>query len=210
MRPTFIALLLAGTATACGSGMSIHTDYDPLEMPRFGTWKSYIWLAHPGGQDTRAYGKRVAPLVPSAVDAALAGKGYQRVEANPDFRIGWHAGVGDRLDVNEINSYYGYNWGRWFPGGGVAYSSGYISEYAEGTLIIDVVDVKSNDLVWRGRSGTALKKLKTDADLQKAVAQAVTRILAEFPPHGKAKAPTKAPGKTPAPAPPMPRTRPPG
>lgn len=211
MRRTFVALLLAGTA-ACGGGMSIHTDYDPLEMPRFGTWKSYTWLLHPGGQDARAYGKRVAPLVPPAVDAALAGKGYQRADTNPDFRIGWHAGVADQLDVNEINSYYGYNWGRWFPGGGVAYATGYISEYAEGTLIIDVVDAKSNDLVWRGRAGTALKKLKTDAEIQKAVTQAVTKILAEFPPHGKAKAPTKAPGKTPSTPPPQaaPRRRPPG
>jgi len=208
LRHTLSTLMFCASAAACGGGMTVHTDYDPQEMPRFGAWKTYAWLAHPGGRDVREHGKRVASMVPPAVEAELAAKGFSLVEKAPDFLIGWHAGVADRLDVNEINSYYGYAWGRWFPGGGVAYSQGYIAEYGEGTVIIDVVDARSNDLVWRGRASTDIRKLKTDADLRKAATTAVNKILAEWPPHGKAKAPTKAPGKAPATQPPT-RTRPP-
>lgn len=207
LRHTLSTIALCAAA-ACGGGITVHTDYDPQEMPKFGAWKTYAWLPYPGGKDTREYGRRVAAMVPPAVDATLAANGFGKVEKAPDFLVGWHAGVSDQLDVNEINSYYGYGWGRWFPGGGVAYSQGYIAEYGEGTLIIDVVDAKSNDLVWRGRASTELRKLKTDADLEKTVSKAVGKILEEWPPRGKAKAPTKSPGKSQAPKP-APRTRPP-
>jgi hypothetical protein len=46
--------------------------------------------------------------------------GYQKSDTNPEFRVGWHAALGDPLDVTSLNNYYGYAWGRWFPGGGVA------------------------------------------------------------------------------------------
>lgn len=173
--PSALLLLLA----ACGGGVPVRVDVDPVVQPRAAAWKTWAWLPVPGGKDSRP-AAALGDTVVTAVERALAGRGYQEAQRQADFLVGWHAAIGGVLDVNDVSGYYGYSYGRWYPGGGVRYSPRFLLEYPEGTVLIDLVDGRGRELVWRGRTSVNLRKLRTPAEREAALNQAVGTILAQF------------------------------
>jgi hypothetical protein len=59
----------------------------------------------------------------------------------------------------------------------------YVNEWEEGTLIIDIIDPRKNELMWRG-TGTALidENVSAEED-QEGLNDAVAKILKAFPPQ---------------------------
>ena len=108
-----------------------------------------------------------------AVDGHLRQKGFERVERRqPDFVVHYHARVEQRLDSTELRP--------WEP----ACQSGDCRPfvYAAGTLLIDVVDARSNRLMWRGAAERGLEGVIDDQALMEAtVDDAVKRIMERFP-----------------------------
>ena len=100
-----LALLgaFALTSLAGCASVTVNTDYDPVAVSRIADFGTYGWLPHPGGGDTRVNNQLVAARVIRAVDNALARKGYRPVDSNPDFMLGWHVGLEDKVDVDQIN-----------------------------------------------------------------------------------------------------------
>ncbi|HKP30196.1 MAG TPA: DUF4136 domain-containing protein [Gemmatimonadales bacterium] len=178
-----VLALLAGCGGGGGGGGSIHvnTDYDPLATPKMSAYKTWNWLRAPAGAAGRA-DSAVQGLVEQAIEARLVSLGYQFTETNPEFRVGWHAALDGPLDVTTANSYYGYAWGRWFPGGGVAYSRGFHSDYQPRSLVVDVADSKASELIWRG-IGRDVFTGKTPSGNR--IAEAVAKMFQQFPPKGK-------------------------
>lgn len=56
-------------------------------------------------------------------------------------------------------------------------------EYGPGTLIIDVVERESRELIWRGWADGALLDAPRREELPKYLAQVVAKILEDFPPR---------------------------
>jgi hypothetical protein len=164
------------------STMTIQTDYAPESAGTISAYRTYAWLPHPSGGDTRVNNPIVASRVESAVDATLGAKGYGKtVAAGADFLVGWHAALDGRVDIETVNRYYGYNWGRWY-GPRAVISQDYVREYEEGTLILDIVDKASNELVWRGSAQAEVDMNASPDERQQRITDAVQQIFAEFPP----------------------------
>jgi hypothetical protein len=177
-----IGIAVAITQAAC-SGMKIKTDYDPGAVQAMGEYRTYRWLSQPREPDARVYNKLVALRVTGAVEDVLNGKGYGMAEDAPDFLVGWHAAIWGRLDVREVDRYYGYGHRRWRGRyGGTMYRDVQVREYEEGMLILDIVDGKSRELVWRG---SAQAEIRSDVGPQKKeerIRRAAEKILEQFPP----------------------------
>ena len=79
-----------------------------------------------------------------AVDNSLSAGGYRKLESGtPDFLVAWQAAIEGKVDVTMVNGYYGYGYRRWG-----AWGAGPMDrEYDEGTLILDVIDAESRELV---------------------------------------------------------------
>ena len=60
----------------------------------------------------------------------------------------------------------------------------YVREYDEGTLIIDIVDAGSNELVWRGAAQGEVNLAASPQEREQRAQDAVQRILEDFPPQG--------------------------
>jgi hypothetical protein len=73
------------------------------------------------------------------------------VEEDPDFFITYHTNSRDEVRYNTTNFGYGYGSG-WYYGGGMGSSTTTATTYTKGTLIIDIWDAESKELIWRGIS----------------------------------------------------------
>jgi hypothetical protein len=186
------ALLVLGLASC--STLQTSTNYDLNAVQELNSFRTYAWLPMKQGSDPRIYNSIIQARVQQAVDNELQARGYRKVEPgqNPDFKVGWHGAIDERVGVDIINNYYGYAWDPWYDPfyGPVAYGGAgvpetVVREYREGTLILDVVDGDSNKLVWRGTAQAELSE-RMDADKsQKLINGAVDKMLAKFPPEPK-------------------------
>ena len=112
-------------------------------------------------------------LAINITDAFIA-RGYALDPSAPDFRIAYYASARERLDVTQWNYGYPGRWGGWYPR--QPYT---VTPYTEGTVIIDVIDPKTNDLLWRGRG--AARTTDDPAEFQAYLRDAVQAIVRKFP-----------------------------
>lgn len=97
---------------------------------------------------------------------------------NPDFYVAFYVGLRDRYDLNAVD--YGLpvfhrgfrrEWWGW-PRGYDVWSV----PYTESTLIVDLIDAHTNQLVWRGYDTDTLNTKDPDKTLTKAVDNVVARF----------------------------------
>ena len=105
--------------------------------------------------------------IKSAVDSQLKARGFQLVEKGPDFRIIYYLSVKEKLR----------DWGT-------SYDSR-VREIQKGTLILDFVDPKSMQIIWRGVAQKTVDPKATPEQTEKNINEAVAKLLAGFPPKGK-------------------------
>jgi hypothetical protein len=104
---------------------------------------------------------------------------------NPDMLVAYHTFTEKKQ--SSINNYYPMMYGGWawqfYPWGYAPYpysywNGGYTRSYTEGTLIIDAIDARSNQLVWRGSISDVVDD---PANLHRKVMKAVEVIFRRFP-----------------------------
>jgi hypothetical protein len=166
-------LLGAGAAlvlAACATQAEISSDYDrSADFAAFHTF-TLNQREHPGISNPL-----VAVRVEQDITAALQRSGYT-LAANPasaDFLVDFTIGAQDRMDVQSYPAP--------LPGGPLWGSNIDVRQYREGTLTIDIFDQRTHRPVWHA---SAQKEL-TRKDLQQPaepVSEAVTSVLAKFPP----------------------------
>lgn len=180
--PLLVIAALAFALPGCSS-FQVHSDYNP-EVD-FGQYGTYAWLPRPTDGDRSPQNDGLLyQRIERAVNANLAAKGMRLVDdqADASLLVTEHIDVEQKLRVNTTN--YGYGYGRWgYYGGG--YQQTNVDQYEEGTLMLDFIDAKSKELVWRGTAQSRLQKLKTPEERNKRVREAVDAILERYPPIKK-------------------------
>jgi len=181
-------MLIALMAWGLGGCSTFHvtSDYNPeIDFSQYGT---YYWLPAPDPTDKTKGAQNDGLLnqrIERAVDAVLSQKGMRRVEnrADASLLVTEHINVKQKLRVNTTN--YGYGYGRWGYWGGPGYTDTTVHQYQQGTLILDLIDAKNKELVWRGSAQSPLRDMKTPEEREKRVRAAVEAILAKYPPSSK-------------------------
>jgi hypothetical protein len=113
------------------------------------------------------------------VSRQLQTKGLS-VSENPDVIVNVKANHKKIKDIQRTNPYGMYGWGGPF-GWGVGMSRTWSSNYNEGAIIVDLIDARTNKLVWQGiGSGISVDSPKSK---QKQIPQIVAEIMANYPPH---------------------------
>lgn len=190
MRTAVLVLVVLVLFGGC-STLTVKTDYNPEYD--FTDLKTYAWLeGDKPSDDIRINNSLVINRVVTAVDKELKAKGYQLVDKDQaDFYVNWFGGIENKIRQETINTYYGgmgYGYGGWGYGGyRPAHSRTYNVEYQEGILIIDIVDNKDKQLVWRGTGQDYVEEKGTPEKMTAGINQAVTQILSDFPPGDKPK-----------------------
>ena len=179
MKYAAFTLVLTGSLGAC-SGMKITTDYNPETAPNFSAYQTYAWLPQPIRRDPRVYNSITEDRVRRAVENSLSARGYRKVTSGaPDFLVAWQAAIEGKVDVTMVNGYYGYGYRGWGAWG----AEPMVTEYDEGTLILDVVDGESRELAWRGVAQARVSLNSSPDERGRRINEAVGKILSNFPPQ---------------------------
>ena len=118
-------------------------------------------------------------------DEAIAAKGWKKVdEANADIHVVLHGATQTKRDATTFYSGmggYGYRYG----GMGMGTASTVVNEYRVGTVVVDMFEPKSKNLVFRG---IAEGEISDNAEKNaKRLDKASTKMFKDFPPAAKKK-----------------------
>ncbi len=187
MRSLNLALSSAALMllTAC-SAYSLKYDFDPTAD--FKGYRSFDWYA----SSKKAKGKagEANPLtdkrVRLAVEQQLQAKGYRLdAQGDPDFLVTYYPVFQTRRYRTQTSvGFGGGGWRRpWGYGVGTRFTTSQTHAYREGTLILEMVDYRTNQLVWQGAAEGALTRLDDPLDAQEQINRAVRDLLEKFPPR---------------------------
>jgi hypothetical protein len=145
----------------------------------FAPYRSFAWGpadALPTGDPRLDQDPFFKDHLQGAVEKQLAAKGIAlSTSGRPELLIHYHANVRQRIDVNGIDRAYGYCSEVNCPPA--------TTEFEAGTLLLDVIDARTNRLVWRGWAQHAVTDILHDREkMARTIDQAVTRMLKQFPP----------------------------
>jgi len=121
------------------------------------------------------------------IQQGLTEKGWTATtdDAKADAVVVLHGATEKQKSLNTFYSggYGGYGWrGGW--GGGMSSSTTTVDEYTVGTLVVDIFDAKSKQLVYRGTASDEISN-KPEKNAKK-LAKASDKLFKDFPP-GSAK-----------------------
>ncbi len=178
---TLFAFLFLTLIASCSSSSKVKYDYDP--EVNFASLKTFDWMKQPassGGGVKAALARNTLldKRIKNAVNRELAVKGLKQDSSNPDFVIAYHVGVEDKINIQD----WGYSYavrGRYW---GVRTRDVQVHQYKEGTLILDFVDAKTKELLWRATGSGVAKENPTPAEVEKSINKAIAKFLENFPP----------------------------
>lgn len=160
-------ILFTGAAVLAG----VSTDYD--HNADFARYKTYSWgkiQTADGLWDSR---------VKDAVASQLAAKGLTEVPAGGDVVVAARDAIHNEQQLNTF--YDGFGGQRRFFGTGMATTT--VDNYKVGTLIVELFDGTSKNVIWRG---SASDTLSNNADKNiKSLDKNVQKMFAHFPPGPK-------------------------
>jgi hypothetical protein len=160
-------LLVIATLTTVALAAKISTDYD--HSANFAGLKTYSW------SKVQTANSIWDARVKAAVDKELVGKGLTQVPSGGDVSI---AAVETTQTQQQLNTYYDGFGGRRFGGFGNATTT--VEHYKVGTLVVDMFDAGSNNLIWRGSASDTLSgnPEKNTKNLDKGV----QKMFSHYPP----------------------------
>ncbi len=168
--PFLIAILTVLSLSAFGQKVS--TDYDHhVDFEKFHT---YSW-----GKvetDDPLWQQRIM----DAVDKQLQAKGLRRVDSGGDLTV---TAVGSVHSQQEYQTFYNGLGPGWYWGGFGTTATTTVQNYHIGTVVVDLYDTPTKQLVWRGRARDTLagNPQKNEKKLEKAS----EKMFKNFPPKEK-------------------------
>ncbi|HVH26917.1 MAG TPA: DUF4136 domain-containing protein [Vicinamibacterales bacterium] len=168
-----VATLLLPTAAAAQK-----TTYDYDKSATFDAYKTYTLK-----DGTKVGDPLIDNRIVNALEAELKKKGLTRSDTTPDLAIVYHVAFDKQQDITAWNTGggpYRYGWG-----GGWGTTDIRVNEILVGTLVVDIADVKTNQVVWRGLGVKEVNTTAKPEQRDKSIQQAVQKILKEYPPKIK-------------------------
>jgi hypothetical protein len=168
---------LLQTNYGCAPSVKVNVDYD--RAADFSPYKTFTMV------DIAAKGEVSqlnAERIQNAIKQNILDKGYKEVgSAEADLLVNAMTVSKTKTAVTANNDYYGYGgiyrpYGYW--GGGTTTFSSY--NYTDGSLIIDVVNNKTQKLMWQGVGNSEIDSKPKNPD--QFIQYAVKKILKDFPP----------------------------
>ena len=134
-------MALASLCATASFAQQVKTDFD--RSIGFSQYKTYSFIK------VNTQNPLWVDRIKAAVISALAAKGWMQVDSGGDVAITAMEMTKDHRTLNTYYDNFGGGWG-WRRFGGFGDSTTTEHDYKVGTLVVDMYDAKSKQLIWRG------------------------------------------------------------
>jgi hypothetical protein len=169
---TKIGLGLALAMLACSLSPAQEVSTNSMPGTDFSKYHTYKWVPIEGAVQPNQI---VDAQIKQSVDAQLGTKGLTMTDGEKADLL-----VGYQISVDQEKQWNAYSTGglRW--GGGMA--SAQQSTISTGTLVLDMYDPVSKQLVWTGRVSKTIDASANQGKKQKNLDKAMQKLLKSYPP----------------------------
>jgi len=167
IRAMIMLAMVLGLLAVSAAAQSVQSDFD--RSFRFSELKSFSFAVQkraatdPLAGDTLNDGR-----IRNGLESQLTANGFRMESEKPDFVIAYYVTTKNKLNVQD----FGYGPPRWFGSRDIR-----VNQYSEGTLMVDFIDVKSNQVIWRGRAVGTLEMKGVDKKISKSVEKLVKQFV---------------------------------
>jgi hypothetical protein len=175
-RAVFVLMGLMVLFAGMSSAGQVKTDYD--RNADFAQYKTYSW------EQVKTQDPLDVDRVKSAVSAALTAKGWTQVDSGGDVSIVVMEMSHNQQTLNTFYDGFGGGW-RWRGFGGMGEATTTTETYKVGTLVVDLFDGKTKQLIWRGNSSDTLSN-NSNKNIQN-LDKDVEKMFKQFPPGSSKK-----------------------
>jgi hypothetical protein len=179
---TLCITLIMMALQAC-SGIIVSQDYE--QGYDFSKLKTFAWKPN----DNHEYGVKDNELLDKRITTAIQGnliaRNYAPAESGTaDFYVSYNYNTEQKISSSNVSTGIAFGRSAYGGFGGIGIGTGTdIRTYDQGTLLIDVTEVSSNKLVWRGISTQSVSEHHTPEELTEMVNETVEKMLLQFPPQ---------------------------
>src|SRR5262249_52399439 len=178
-----LAVLAFGTVVA----LPVYAQKPQIQWDKnydFSKVKTFMWQA-PSAPSLADENPFMHKFIEQSIETELQNVGFTETTENPEVYVTYHASV--KTEVQLHSSSFGfsvgtYGMGPWGGVSGVAAGPTHTTtrevQTKKGTLVVDVVDAKEKELVWRGTSSGILIS-DSQEKTEKAVGNAIKDMAKE-------------------------------
>ena len=163
-RPLHLSLAVLIFSASTSFAQQVKTDYD--RTADFSRYRTYCW------QNVHTEDPLWVDRIKTAVDAALAAKGWTKVESGGDVSIMAMEMTEQHRTLNTYYDNFGGGWGwRWRGLSDFGTARTTEDVYNVGTLVVDMFDTAEKRIIWRGSASETIshKSGKNIRNLDKGV-----------------------------------------
>jgi Domain of unknown function (DUF4136) len=169
-----LVLFIFAVLTGCSPQIGVYSDFD--QDYDLSSYKTFDWGQKIKIEEDRNplhYNELNDKRIKAAVLEQMTMRGYQLTSENPDLIFHYHIVIDDQSVV--ATDPYGYYYGPYWT-----HMQTNVFTYRQGTLILDLMERKSQDLVWRGWAVTDIGQIKPD-EVSDIIKTTVARIFKKYP-----------------------------
>jgi Domain of unknown function (DUF4136) len=158
------ALLLLAAGGGCQYPITVNSAWAPGDISPLGP--TFAWMPAPATPTANPEidNRQVRRLVRELVEEQFVAKGYANAASGtPSYR------VGDRIGAEVLGDPY----------------TAYLQQYTLGTLVIYIVNPRTDQWVWRAWAETRVNESNTPEERRERLEQTVKRMFNDFPAYGQ-------------------------
>lgn len=161
---------------SCAPSVNVRYDYDPkVNVRQFSTYR--IEADRQRNADPIVGSNLNQRRIGDALDQSLQARGYKPApDGNADLVVRFFTDSKDRQQVQSNNMMGPYSW--WYGGG---MNNVYSRQYEENRVVVNILDARTNDIIWQGWATGQLNTRKKERDRDAAFRETVVSIMKNLP-----------------------------
>ncbi len=169
---TFVTTACLALVGTLAFAQSVTYDFD--KTANFSQFRTYAWVRGMNLDDELNHQRIVR-----AIEGQLAAKGFAKADrqANPDVLVAYHASFDTTLQITGFSS----GWGGYRFAGSRS-GSARADEILVGTLVVDIVNAKTEAIVWRGTASRDIDVKANPEKREKGINKAAEKLFKNYPP----------------------------
>jgi len=168
-----MGLFLVVALLACSATQAQDVTTNSMPGTDFTKFHTYKWVTVEGASHPNQI---VDAQIKASIDSQLGAKGLTKTNSDKaDLYIDYQVSVNQQKQWNAYGTGMGFRWG-----GGMATATS--STIDIGTLVLDMYDPSSKQLVWSGRATKTIDPNNSQEKRQKNLDKAMQKLLKNYPP----------------------------